>query len=709
MSKAESPISPARLDALFNPRSIVIVGASEKSTWTAIMRECLVRYEFDGDVYAVNRAGATVFGWPGFTDCSAIGKHVDAAYVCVPIEGVPDVLEDLARAGIRAAVVLSSGYAEMGHEGVLRQRALAERANVLGISLLGPNCLGFANIAARTGITAIRPRFDLLPGGKVSFVCQSGAIAAEIFEFTQFQGVAVNFFAATGNEAQISIADVVNYLVDEPSTRVIAVFAESIRNTDRFGAAARRALAAGKPVIALKVGSSEISASVAKAHTGSMVGDDRVFTGACQQLGVIRVQSLEDLVATASFMAQTGPLAAGGAGVVSISGGACGLLGDQAERVGLPLPVFAEATRARLHDVLPDYASTLNPLDITGAYVRDPALLDKALTIIADDPGVSLRLCVMNLPYAEGMTTPTPAMLDAVGRGLTAGGSPGLLVMQTIKPVNDISRRLMREHGIPGVIGGLDHTVRAAGRAFWWSQKQRENAAAPGGCTGQAVTASLEVGASSEHEVLAYLRRCGVPVVPTTLTQTVDEALDAAAGAAGPVVLKIASPDIAHKTEIGGVKLNIEGEDAIRSAWNGIVASARAARPEARIDGVLVAPMLEKGLELLVGVASDPDWGRVLAVGLGGVWVEALKDTALRVLPVTEPDVIEMLGSLRAAKLLGGFRGLPAADLSAVAKAVVRIGEAALALPGSAAALEVNPLFVNGSSVRAVDALVVWD
>ncbi len=283
------------------------------------MRRSMEAYGFQGRIYAVNRSGAAVFGWPGFTCCSAIGAPVDAAFVCVPIEGVAGALEDMASAGIKAAVVLTSGYSETGPEGTRAQHALLERAAALGVRLLGPNCLGFANIAAHTAITAVLPRGRLLPGGRIGVVCQSGATATEILEFTQLQGIAVGFFAATGNEAQIAIADVVDYLVADPATRVIMVVAETIRHADRFASAARRALLAAKPLIALKAGSSELAASAAQAHTGSLVGDDRVFTAACRKFGIIRVSSLEDLVITAGLLADCGPLAAGGAGIVSMA------------------------------------------------------------------------------------------------------------------------------------------------------------------------------------------------------------------------------------------------------------------------------------------------------------------------------------------------------------------------------------------------------
>lgn len=696
------------LAQLFRPRSIAIVGASEKSLWTAVIARSLRSYGVEGSMFAVNRTGTDVFKLPGYTSCTAIPQQVDAAYVCVPLEAMTEAMEDVARAGIKAVVVLTSGFGETGTAGASREKALAELAASHGIRLLGPNCMGFANVAERTALTSILPRGPMLPAGHVAFVSQSGATASEILEFTQQQGVGVSFFAATGNEAQISIADIVDYLVADPATRVIMVFAEMIRNPALFVAAARRALAAAKPIVVLKVGSSALSASVAQAHTGSLVGDDRVFSAMCLQHGIIRVHSLEDLVVTASLLAQTGPLRPGGVGVASISGGACTLIGDRAETENVSLPAFTAETVTALREILPDYASTLNPLDITGAAVRDPSLFEKTLAILSRDPGIAVRLCVLNLPHVEGATSPPPQMLASVGRGLQSGDTPGLLSVQTLKPVSEVSFRIMRECGIPRVTGGLDHAVRALGKAIWWSERQRALPARQA-TTRVEISATVRKDNSSERAVLDYLSRFDVPVVPATVARSAGEAVSLARQFGGRAVLKIASPDIAHKTEVGGVKLRIEGDAEVAQAYRDISAAVRKARPDARIDGVIVSPMRERGIELFVGTSRDPYWGTVIAVGLGGVWVEALQDTAVRILPVAQPDVIEMLLSLRGAKILQGFRGAPAADLAAIADVVVRIGEAALALGPPAASLEINPLLVDGARVEALDGLIAWN
>lgn len=705
------------LTRLFRPRAVAIVGASAKSSWTQNIVQSTRNYGHGGAMYAVNRSGAAVLGMPGFTSCAEIPEPVDAAFVCVPLDVVPTALDDLARAGIQAAVVLTSGFAETGADGRRRQRELGERAAAHGIRLLGPNSLGFANIAAGAALTSIPLRGALLPEGRVAFVSQSGATAAEIFEFLQQQGTAVSFFAATGNEAQLAIADVVDYLVAEPATRVIAVFAESLRHPERFAAAARRALRAGKPIVVLKVGASEISASVAKAHTGSVVGDDRVFAAACHRLGVIRVETIEDLAVTAGLLAQTGPLAAGGVGVASISGGACTLIADRAERAGLPLPPFAAGTTQALRTILPDYAPALNPLDVTGAAVTRPEIFAECLETLARDTGLALRLCVLNLPYAGELPPGHEPLLSSIGRGLRAKGSPGLLLVQTLKPVSDRSREILRAAGIPGVTGGLDHAVRAAAHVIRWSERYRTRTAADPASPGEpasrrptdpAATAPLRTGSSSEREALEHLARFGVPVIPAALARTAEEAIAHAQHIGGRVVLKISSADITHKSDVGGVVLGLNGDAAVGRAFDAIQHAVRRAAPTARIEGVLVSPMREQGIELFVGTAVDPDWGAVIAVGLGGIWIEALRDTALRLLPVGPDEVLEMLESLRGARLLQGLRGTSPADLPRLADVIAGIGTAALALGEQAAALEVNPLLVDGSHIEALDALVVW-
>jgi len=535
----------------------------------------------------------------------------------------------------------------------------------------------------------------------VGLVSQSGASAVDMFDFAQQQNIGLSFIAATGNEGQIGLAGIVDYLVDDPATKAIGVFAETIRDPRKFTQAAARARRAAKPIVILKIGRGALAGQVALAHTGSLVGDDKVFAAACRRYGIIRVGSFEDLILTAGLLAYTGPLARPGIGVVSLSGGACTLVADIAEESGVDLPPFDTATIAALRGFMPDYGSTLNPLDITGAALRDPSLFTNSIRAVAADPRVGLVAMCFTPP--NNVLQSIDIALPGVGEGARGLDKPVVIVTTALKNTNDYARAKIAEHGLPFVIGGLDHAMRAFGKAAWWSGALHKSAPAL-----HDETAGNGARPVTERETLDYLASFGVPIIPARIATSAAQAADAAADFGGAVVMKIASPDIAHKTEIGGVRLNLAGGAETEAAFDAMMQTVRAKAKLARLEGVIISPMRAAAPELFVGTARDPIWGPVIALGLGGVWVEALADTATSLLPVTAADVIAMLRSLRAAKLLDGFRGAPPADLDALADIIVRIGAAALALGPELVTLEINPLRVAGGEIEALDALAIW-
>lgn len=689
-----------QLRRLFYPGSIALVGASERSPWSLLLHANIQRVGFKGRIYAVNKTAAAAHGYPGYGSCREIPEAVDCAYLLVPRDAVLDAFDDLVASGIKSAVILTSGFAEAGADGERLQEELLRRARAAGVVFLGPNCLGFANLSIGAALTPL-PFHPPFLAGKVALVSQSGATAIEIADMAHDSNIGLSMCIATGNEAMLDTSACVNFLVDDENTQVIMVFAEAIRDPATFAAAARRALAKKKAIVILKAGATELTAKVAAAHTGSLVGDDAVFDAACRQLGVIRVASIEDLVITAGMLAYTGPLAAAGVGIVSISGGACTLIADRAVAHGMSLPEFSPATRARLRDAVPGPGEPLNPFDITGVAVRDPALFETVLTAIGDDPAIAFVGCVYSMPWNEKWDK-VPA-LEAIGRALGKLPKPSAILNQTHRPLTQKSRDIMAETGVPAVFGGIEAVVAALGRISAWSKRLEQ-----GPAVSRPPVQPAGVRPEGERAVLDYLAERGVPVIAAKLARTRGEAVDFAAAFGSPVALKIASPDIAHKTDVGGVKLNLAGDAAVAAAFDAILAAGRAARPEARVDGVLVSPMRTGGIEILVGTVRDPQWGQTLAVGLGGVWVEALADTQLRLLPVTPLEAREMLTGLRAAKLLNGFRGTPAADLERLSEVIAAIGDAALALGEALTTLEVNPLWVCGAEIEALDGLAVY-
>jgi acyl-CoA synthetase (NDP forming) len=690
------------LTAMLRPRSIALVGATDRSRWSQNTFDNLINRKYPGEVHLVSRRGGTVHGRSAATSCVAVGAPIDLALLMVPMAAVDEALADLAAADVHNAVILTSGFAETGHEGADHQTRLAALARQHGVSLLGPNCLGFVNFIDNVPLWTGGFRAPSKPGC-IAVVTQSGANGSFISSLAAQHEIGLSYMVSTGNEADLDCADFIDHLIDLPEVRAIALFAETIRHAPSFAAAARRAIAAAKPIVVLKIGLSEVTARSAQAHTGALVGDDRVFDGVCRQLGMVRVESIEDLLYTADVITRTGVLQPRGLAVVSISGGACEVVADRAQVLNVPLPELSDTASTELRTALPSFGTPHNPLDITGGAVLQPDLFEQGLRILGSQPEFSALACLFDVPVIEEQATEfTRAALRHIAAGLRAATMPALMVSHTVKPVTEISVRIIEEIGIPYISAGLHHGMNALGNAFWWSEQYRRLS----GVSASIVSiARASERPRSERATLAYLAQCNVPVVPTTLVRGPEQAVAAAREIGGRVVLKIASDDILHKSDIGGVALNLEGDAAVTEAFRRIMAVAPA---KARIDGVLVAPMRSGGLELFVGCTRDAQWGHVIAVGLGGVWVEVLQDVSLRPLPIDAAEVKRMFGELRGAKLLQGVRGAPAADFDTLAAVVARIGDAAMALGSELETLEVNPLWVRGSEVEALDALAVW-
>ena len=708
-SSSSSQETRAAIGRLLAPHSVAIIGASDKSRWSSIAFDNLTHGGYTGTLHLVNPRGAMAHGRQTATSCAAIGQPIDLGLIMAPPGAVLGALDDLASAGARSAVILTSGFAETGAAGQQQQDLLRDAAAKHGIRLLGPNCLGFINFTNRAYVWTTPVKAPSRTSG-VAIVSQSGATAYFLSTLAHQQDVGLSHVVSTGNEADLDGAAFIDYFLDDPHTHAIAVFAETFRNPARLLEVAARALTLGKPLVVLKVGASEVTAKSALAHTGALVGDDRVFKGICQQYGIIRAQSMEELLATADIAGRTGMLRPGGLCVVTNSGGVGEITADTAELRGIVLPPVSAATAAVLQPALPDTAAAHNPLDVTGTVT--PAQCETALQLLGAQDDYAAFLCpwyaVPNT--SDEMSQRLTELHHHLARGLNALPVPGLLVSYTSTIVNDMSRKIIAETGLNYLACGVDRALSGLAGALWWSQRRREHLAKAGDKRSAIPRLPLSVERpQSEREALEFLSRAGVPVITSRLVTTADDAMLAAREMGDTaVVVKIASPDIAHKSDIGGVVLNLRGTSAVYEATTRVLAAARQHCPEAQIDGVLVAPMRQGGLELFVGYTRDPQWGPVLAVGLGGVWVEVLQDVSLRPLPVDADEIKYMLRELRGARLLDGYRGIPAADIDAVAAAIAAIGEAVLSAGPDLEALDVNPLWVYGAQVEALDALFVW-
>jgi len=701
-------IAPGRLAELFTPRSVALIGATDRSMWSRYTHQNLRAFSPEVPVYCVHPRHDVVHGDPVHRSLEAIGAPVDLAYVMVPTTEVVPVLAQAADAGVRNVVVLTAGFGEAGPEGrALEERAVA-LANERGMILLGPNGNGFINAADQVAPYGL-PITPPLHAGPLGIVLQSGGLASVVLHMATSRNIGISRLVATGNEAMVTATDVLAYLVADERTRAVAAFLESIRDPDRFREIATAAVDAGKALVVLKVGRSAAGQQAALAHTGAIVGDDAVVRAALRQLGVVQVDSLEDLLVTSGLLAHHPQRLGRRLAAVTASGGACDIIADRATDEGIVLPEFPEATAAGLAEVLPAFSNPRNPLDVTGYVVVDSTISHRALEVVVDGAPGTYDTIVYQATVPQN-PPPDPALVlnryRAVRATVDRSPVPVLVQSASSSDISPYARSVLDEVGLY-VLNGIEHGMTAIGRAVDWHERRaKPRPRSPSPPAGEGWGGGERP--RSEAELRTVLQAAGVPVTPSRLATTAEEAVVAATALGLPAALKVASPDIAHKTEAGGVALDLRRPEEVAEAFAAIAASVARAAPAARVDGVLVSPMRTGGVELLVSVRRDPAWGPVLAVGLGGVWVEVLEDAALRLLPVAVEDVEEALGELRGAALLRGARGRAPVSVRRVAEVAVAIAAVAEGLGDALDTLEINPLWAAGERVEVLDALIVW-
>jgi acetate---CoA ligase (ADP-forming) len=709
---ARSLITPERLAEFFAPRSIALVGASDTSGWARFIVAASSAVGYAGPLHPVHPVHEKVFGRPAVPSLRDLPEPVDLAFILAPTDAVMGVIDDAAAADIGNVVVLASGYREAGSRGRELEDELVAKAARHGIVLLGPNCLGFLNTGAAAAPFALTVPLPLTPG-PVGIGLQSGALSSALLAFARSQAIGVSTVASLGNEAMITTADVLDYLVADEQTKVVCLFLEEIGDPAAFSAAAERADQAGKPIVALKVGASQAGQEAALAHTGAVAGNDAVVDAVLRQLNIIRVDSIEELLTTAALLGYHPVPRGRRMGVLTASGGACDIIADRASEQGIEIPPFAPATSEAIAAHLPSFAAARNPLDVTGyvlANARTSPLtaIDHALDAALADPGLDFVLFTgFTIPEArppdERLAALLESRIDWLARRVSTAPIPAIPMSLTCVDIGSYSRQLLGAHGVH-LISGMELGVRAIGNALRWQEGRGHVRLLPSRHRTLSAAGAPAAAAWSELRGRELLSGAGVPVVPGRLARSADEAVEAASAVGRPVAVKISSNVITHKSDIGGVALGLSSDEEIRAGYARVTAAAARAGDDS--GSVLVTAMRTGGVEVLAGVRVDPGFGPVLAVGLGGIFVEVLRDVSLRVLPVDPDEVGRMLGELRGLPLLAGGRGSAPADLGALAKVISDVGEAAASVPGLRAC-EVNPLWVRGDQIEALDVLVV--
>ena len=683
------------LEPLFRPRSIAVLGASSSPTKVGGRPvAALIQNRYEGAVYPVNPRSETIQGLPAFASVKDIPDAVDLAICTVPPGAVMSVLGECAEKGVGSLVVFTSGFAEVGESGA--QEAMAGLAREAGIRLMGPNCMGMVNFGSRA-VGSFHPAFadDIVPGA-IGLVSQSGAFGGLAYMLARSRGHSLSYMFTTGNEADVDIGDCTAFLADDPDTKAILLYMEGCRNGPKFVAALERARENETPVIAVKLGRTEAGAAAAASHTAALAGEDAVYDSLFRQFGVYRADSIEEFFDIArSCVVGTRP-ANERVVMVTVSGGVGVLMADDANARGLDVAPMPEAAQRRMLELVP-FAAPRNPIDVTGQFLNDPSLLDQFIELAATNGDYG------SVVSFQGSIGRNPALMEAT-RGAwieRKAANPETHFAVSGFCTEDYTRDL-EAAGIP-VYEEATHATRAIAALAGFARSFRERRPRPA----VPAPADLPAGPLNELAALNIVASAGVPTVHARLARTAREAADAAAEFGFPVVLKVLSPDIVHKSDIGGVRLGVADRAAAETAFDEILAAARTAQPDAAIDGCLVAPMVTGGVETILGVQRDPVFGPIVMFGLGGIFVEALKDVTFRAAPFDEAEARAMIEEIAAFPVLTGLRGQPPADLAALAAALSRLSLFAATNAATIESLDLNPFLVRPDGALALDAVLV--
>jgi len=685
------------LDPLFRPRSVAIIGASSDPTRIGGRPVRFTKYGFKGPIVPINPNQREIQGLTAYASITDAPGEIDQAIIAVPAKAAMQAADDCIAKGVKAAVMFSSGFAETGAEGRAMQTELARRCAAGGMKLVGPNSLGMLN--TRIGLySTFSSYFDpLWPRiGPVGIVSQSGAFGTYFLAVAAERGLGFSHCVATGNEADVDVAECVDWLADDPDTGVIMIYLEGCRDGARLRAALARAAANRKPVVAMKVGVSEQGVAAVASHTGSLVGSDAVFDAVFHEYNVHRARSIDELVDVAYACSGGVFPKTPRVGVVTISGGVGIQMADAAAELDLPLPRMPDAAQQKILAMVP-FAGPANPVDATAQVINDWSMFTAILNIVADEGNVDSVISFL------AHTGTSPGVMEKLKPALQQVRErfPGRVFMLCAR----LPREMADEFFEIGFLTFEDPTraiaaVAALSRLAKGFAKPREaqvnvNAAAP-----------LPVGPINEEDAKRLLGAAGISFAPEQTARTRDEAVAAANAVGFPIVLKVLSPEIAHKSEAGGVVLGLRNADEVANAYEAMMARVRAHAPQAHIEGALVARMIEGGVETVIGTKRDPMFGPVAMFGLGGVYVEVLKDVTLRLAPLDRATALDMIRGIKGFPLLAGARGRSPADLDALADALVAMSRFAAAHPEVASA-EINPFIALPQGGVAVDALIL--
>jgi acetate---CoA ligase (ADP-forming) len=700
------------IHAMLHPRNIVLVGATDKpGNYAERIWNNLIKYKFEGGLYPVNARRETIWGVPCYKDFASLPDKPDHVLVLVPARFAVQVIRDAAAAGARSATIVTSGFSELqDDESQKLAGELQQAIRETGLAVTGPNCLG--NLSAGEKLfTNIDDRIVTMEAGPVAIAGQSGAIVMAIRQALEDRGVGVGYMVTTGNEAGLETPDLISYFAADPSIRVIVVYLEGVRNTKVFREACKAARAAGKPVIALKLGASEGGRAAAMAHTGALAGSIETFDAISTREGVIRARGLDELIETTECFVHADPPKGNRLAAVTLSGGKRGLLIDAFHSAGLNFAALSRNASDKLAKMLGPGSIVGNPLDAGFAAVVDPSVYMESIKIMIDDPDTDIVIIDSELPKAPHELR--ERNLRIVNEMAGRASKPVVYISTMSIGFTEFSKGLRKSLPHIAVMQGLDRAVGAIKSLIDYASLRKvvpdiaSSSSASARATLERTLKNARGAALDEVASKTLLRAYGIPVSKEEIAQTAAEAVKIAKKIGFPVVAKVVSAEILHKSDIGGVVLNLNSAAEVRKAFDAITARVKKLKGKPKLEGILIAQQVKADLELVVGAALDAEMGPVVLFGTGGVDIELMKDVALAGAPLDAAEARELIGRTKAGVKLKGYRGKPALHEASAVKALVGLSNLMADAGSRIASIDVNPFLINTRTGVAVDALVV--
>lgn len=697
------------LEPLFKPRGIAVIGASENKYKIGYLQvQALLDGRFTGEIYPIHREAEKIAGLTCYPSVEEVDGDVDLAIMCTGAHQIESGIIDCAKKGVKAVIVFASGFSEAGEEGQQLQDKITNLAKQYGIRIIGPNCVGLVNTSNGL-IGTFSPAILYVPNdGKkgVGYISQSGAFGVLTYMAAAQNGILFNYFVSTGNEMESEFADFVEYMIYDDDTQIISGYMEGAKDPKRLFELSKEALKRKKPIVLMKTGRSSAGSRAAASHTGSLAGADNIYDAYFKQSAIVRADDYDDIIAFSKLF-QANKLPKGKNTVIVTSSGGRGINeADRCEKYGLEVMTLSHETQAKIKAKIPEYASATNPIDLTAAAsVTNPELFLAPLQALADDPDVHN---IIFTEFPHNWTKEMPILQEFIAVCESSGKFICVTTFELDGMKYPPATATLVEHGIPVISGGLN-PVRALSKLVTYAKKYEQ----------QFITEQQEVFLKqdltalfegqhvlSEAQSANVLQAYGIPTTSRVIAYNAEEAIAIANDKGYPVVMKVDSADIPHKTEADAIRLNIQNAEEVQIAFNEIMQNAKNYKADAVINGVSIQEMLEEGVEVIVGAQNDPLFGPVIMVGLGGIFVEVFKDVSFRVAPLNRRDAYEMLDELKGKAVLDGARGKQKVDSEAIVDTLLRVSALMIDQQDFIEELDINPIIVYEKGAKAADAMI---